>query len=142
MSKGIIARAEITINVPPSKVWQALTDPELVKQYFFGTTVKSNWKEGSPVTYTGEWEGKAYEDKGTVLKVEPEKLLVSSYWSSISGVPDSAENYNEIAYELTEVDGGTRLKITQDNNRNEESARHSEQNWNMVLEGMKKLLEK
>jgi hypothetical protein len=35
----------------------------------------------------------------------------------------------------------TRLTITQDNNDTQEEADHSKQNWAMVLEGMKKLLE-
>ncbi len=36
---------------------------------------------------------------------------------------------------------GTQLTITQDNNATQEDADHSAQNWNMVLDGLKKLLE-
>jgi uncharacterized protein YndB with AHSA1/START domain len=141
MSGNYVAKATILIDAPKLKVWEALTKPELIKQYLFGTDVTTDWKVGSPVTYKGIWEGKAYEDKGKVLQVEPEKLLVSTFWSSLSGIPDRPENYQTVRYELTPEGDGTRLTITQDNNKSEEDANHSAQNWNIVLEGMKALLE-
>ena len=116
MSKTYIAKATITINAPASKVWDALTKPDLIKQYLFGTEVTTDWKVGSPITYKGTWEGKTYEDKGKILQIEPGKLLVSTYWSSFSGVPDIPENYQTVRYELSVEGGGTRLTIIQDNN--------------------------
>jgi uncharacterized protein YndB with AHSA1/START domain len=141
MNNKFIAKTTIKINAPISKVWDALTKPELIKQYLFGTEVTTDWQVGSPITYKGTWEGKAYEDKGVVLENEPGKLLVSTFWSSLSGVPDLPENYQTVRYELSTEDGGTRLALTQDNNATREDSEHSEQNWNMVLEGLKKLLE-
>ena len=141
MNKPFIAKAAITINVPTSKVWDALTNPLLIKQYLFGTEVTTDWQVGSPITYTGTWEGKAYEDKGRVLQNEPGKLLVSTFWSSLSGLPDTPENYKTVRYELSTEGNGTRLTVTQDNNDSQEEANHSEQNCRMVLEGLKKLLE-
>ena len=101
----------------------------------------TDWKVGSPITYKGIWEGKAYEDKGKVLQIEPGKLLVSTFWSSLTGLPDIPENYKTVRYELSAEGNGTRLTITQDNNASQEEADHSEQNWKMVLDGIKKLLE-
>jgi uncharacterized protein YndB with AHSA1/START domain len=141
MSKTYIAKAVITINTPASKVWDALTRPDLIKQYLFGTEVVTDWQVGSPITYKGTWEGKTYEDKGKILRIEPGKQLVSTYWSSLSGVPDIPENYQTVRYELSAESDGTRLTITQDNNDTQEAAAHSEQNWKMVLDGIKKLLE-
>ena len=141
MNKALIAKATITINAPTSKVWDALTKPDLIKQYMFGTQVTTDWKVGSPITYKGEWNGKAYEDKGKVLQIEPGKLLVSTFWSSLSGLSDIPENYKTVSYELSAEGRGTNLTITQDNNDSQEEANHSEQNWKMVLEGIKKLLE-
>ena len=54
----------IDVNAPAAKVWEALTNPEIVKKYFFGTNVKTDWKVGSPIIWEGEWEGKSYRDKG------------------------------------------------------------------------------
>lgn len=141
MNKTFISQSTIAINAPPSKVWDALIKPELIKQYLFGTEVKTDWKVGSPITYKGEWEGKTYEDKGKVLQIEKEKLLVSTFWSSLSGLADIPENYKTVRYELSAEDNGTRLTITQDNNNSQEEADHSGQNWKMVLEGIKKLVE-
>ena len=42
----------LTFNAPQAEVWKGLTDPEIVKQYFFGTNVKSDWKKGSPIRVT------------------------------------------------------------------------------------------
>jgi uncharacterized protein YndB with AHSA1/START domain len=141
MSETFIARAAIVINAPTSRVWDALTQPDLIKQYLFGTTVTTDWRVGSPITYEGIWEGKAYKDKGKVLQVEPGKLLVSTFWSSLAGLPDVPESYQTVRYELSTEGSGTKLTLTQDNNATQEEADHSAQNWNMVLGGMKKLLE-
>jgi uncharacterized protein YndB with AHSA1/START domain len=141
MSKNFVAKATVTIDAPPSRVWDALTKPDLIKQYLFGTEVTTDWQVGSPITYQGTWEGKAYKDKGKVLQVEPGKLLVSTFWSSLSGAPDVPENYKTVRYELSPAGGGTKLTLIQDNNATQEEADHSAQNWNMVLDGIKKLLE-
>ena len=141
MNETHIAKSSVTISAPRARVWEALTRPDMIKQYLFGTEVSTDWKVGSPITYKGVWEGKAYEDKGQILQVEPEKRLVSTFWSALSGLPDRPENYQTVDYALSDEGGGTRLTVTQGNNESEESARHSEQNWNMVLEGLKKLVE-
>ena len=141
MSNTVIAKATTTINAPASKVWDALTKPDQIKQYMFGTQVTTDWKVGSPITYKGEWKGKAYEDKGKVLEIEPRKRLVSTFWSSLAGLPDKPENYKTVRYELAPEGDRTKLTITQDNNASQAEAQEAEQNWNMVLDGIKKLVE-
>ena len=141
MNDKFTAEARTTIHAPASKVWDAITKPELIKQYLFDTDVISDWVVGSPITYKGEWQGKSFEDKGKILEFEPRRRLRSTHWSPLSGVPDTSENYHTVTYELSENDGGTDVRITQDNNANEEERMHSEQNWKTVLDGMKKLLE-
>jgi uncharacterized protein YndB with AHSA1/START domain len=137
-----VAEAEIIINATAPKVWKALTDPKEVKKYFFNTNlIVKEWKEGAPIRYRGVWEGKEYEDKGTILKYEPEQLLVTTYWSDMGGKPDKPENYNTVTYKLSPAEQGTKVTILQDNIDTEESKKHSEENWKMVLEKLKKLLE-
>ena len=142
MSNTAIAKATTTINAPASKVWDALTKPDQIKQYMFGTQVTTDWKVGSPITYKGEWKGKAYEDKGKVLEIEPRKRLVSTFWSSLAGLPDKPENYKTVRYELAPEGDRTKLTVTQDNNASQAEAQEAEQNWNMVLDGIKKLVER
>lgn len=141
MNNTLIARATIRINAPTPKVWKALIDPELIKQYLFGAEVISDWKVGSPVIYKGTYQGKAYEDKGTVLKADPEKLLIITHWSPLSGTTDSPENYHKVSYELVTENRATQLTITQDNNSSAEEQAQNAGFWQTVLEGIKKLLE-
>lgn len=141
MKNDITARAEINIKAPVSKVWDALTNPATIKQYFFGTDTHTDWKVGNPIRFTGEWEGKTYEDKGTVLAFEENKKVQYSYWSSMSGLEDKPENYMIITYELSGEDDNTDLVLTQENVKDEKTKEHSEQNWNHVLGEMKKLVE-
>ena len=106
-----------------------------------GTNVVSDWKVESSIIYNGIWEGKEYEDKGTILKIEPEKLFQSTYWSSMSGTKDSPENYATVTYELSKEDGGTKIKVTQDNCGTKDMKQPCERNREIVLNGMKKILE-
>lgn len=141
MNISRIAEATVTINAPAARVWEALTNPELIKQYLFGADVISDWKVGSPITYKGTYQGKAYEDKGRVLIAEPEKQLLITHWSPLSGTADLAENYHRVSYELASENGRTQLTITQDNNASQEEQERNAAFWRTVLEGMKKLLE-
>ena len=141
MNPTLTAHATVTINAPPSTVWNALVNPEMIQQYLFGTEVVADWKVGNPIIWKGVWEGKPYEDKGRILEFVPEKRLVTTHWSPLSGTPDVPEHYHTVTYELAPEDGGTKLTLTQDNNATEEEKYHSEQNWKMVLGGIKKLLE-
>jgi uncharacterized protein YndB with AHSA1/START domain len=133
-------KTKITFDAPISKVWQGITDPAIVKQYFFGTNLKSDWKVGSRITFSGEWDGKTYEDGGTILEIDAPKLLKYTYWSSMSGTEDRPENYNNITSELRENEGVTTLTITQEGVKNHEALEHSEHNWQSVFEGLKKIL--
>jgi uncharacterized protein YndB with AHSA1/START domain len=141
MKNNITGKASITIDAPATKVWEALTKPELIKKYLFGTDTHTTWEPGSPIKFTGEWEGKKYEDKGTILEVVPNKTLRYSYWSSMSGIEDKPENYVIVTNNLKEENGKTELSLTQENIPDEKMKEHSEQNWKMVLEGMKKVVE-
>jgi uncharacterized protein YndB with AHSA1/START domain len=142
MKTAFTATARITIKAKAAKVWDALTNPRIIKEYLFGTEAKSDWKVGSPITYSGVWEGKRYEDKGTILELVPNRRLSATYWSSFSSLPDLPENYSTVTYELSEARGETTLTVIQDNNPTRESADHSQGNWEKVLQTMKALLEK
>jgi uncharacterized protein YndB with AHSA1/START domain len=141
MSK-LTLKTTIIFDEPISKVWRGITDPAIVKQYFFGTNLKSDWKVGSRIAFSGEWEGHAYEDGGIILEIDPPRLLKYTYWSSMSGTEDKPENYNNITSELNEKDGVTTLTITQEGVKNQEALERSEQNWHAVFDGLKAILKK
>jgi hypothetical protein len=103
----------------------------------FGTNMVTDWKEGSPVVWQGEWQGKAYEDKGTLLKIEPERVLQYSHFSPLTGQPDVPENYHTVTIKLSGEGQQTNVWLSQDNNATEEAREDSEKNWQMMLDGLK-----
>lgn len=135
------AHASISIQASPAKVWDALINPAVIKQYMFGTEAVSDWKKGGTVVYCGEWEGEPYEDTGIILVIEPEKRIVMDYSSSFSGDTDNPQNHRVLTYLLEAQDGQTVLTVTQDNNPSEEAAVESTQSWQSILQTIKKLLE-
>jgi uncharacterized protein YndB with AHSA1/START domain len=141
MTEDLRTEDSVTIEAPMVRVWEALTTPELIKRWFFGVETSTDWNVGSPIVHRGEYQGRPYEDKGTILEVEPPHRLVHSHWSPVSGLPDSPQNYQRVTWELTEHDGGTELRIMEVNLPSEGAKMTSEKSWRMVLENLKRLLE-
>jgi uncharacterized protein YndB with AHSA1/START domain len=143
VARGFEAVSKVAIDAPKAKVWDALKNPAKVKQYMHGTNLTTDWKVGSPIAWKGEWKGKSYVDKGTVLEVEPDKLLKYTHWSPMGGSPDEPENYHAVTCELAEKDGKTILTLTQDNNATQaEADTMAKDNWGPMLEGLKKTAER
>jgi uncharacterized protein YndB with AHSA1/START domain len=141
MTQSYIAEAEIEVNATPAQVWTALTDPELIAKYFFGTQVQTDWQPGSPIVWKGEYQGNKYEDKGEILEVQPNRLLRFTHFSPMTGQPDEPQNYHTLTYELDDRGGRTRVFLSQGNNASAEEAEHSTANWETVLKGLKETVE-
>jgi uncharacterized protein YndB with AHSA1/START domain len=141
MKGTFIAETSVTINAPAEKVWKAITTPELIAKYLYGTKVTSDWKEGGSIAYEGEYNGKPYKDKGTITVLEPNKIFASTYWSSMGGKEDKPENYNLVTYTLTEGGDKTLVTLTQDNIATDDEKQHAITNWNGVLAELKKTAE-
>lgn len=141
MSKNMVAKATTSIGATKSKVWEALVTPDAIKLYMFGADVESNWNKGSEITWKGEMKGKKYEDKGVILKIEPEQTLQYSHFSPLSGKPDKPENYHTVTINLSGGGNETEVSLSQDNNSDEETRRESAKNWGAMLEGLKKHVE-
>ena len=150
MDKGLTARASTTINVPNAIVWEALTDPGIIRQYMYGAETVSDWKKGSAIVWKGEWEGMKYEDKGVILTIEPGYTLRYSHFSTRAGVPDILENYHTVTYTLSNEDdytlfheeNQTFISLTHDNNADEKALENSQKMWETLLTDLKKILEK
>ena len=141
MGNNYIANASVTIDAPTVKVWDALVNPKAIKQYMFGADVVSDWRDGSAITWKGEWQGKSYEDKGTIRHITAERLLEYTHFSPLSGLPDQPENYHTVKIQLFDQGNRTQVSLAQDNNPSEQARAHSEKNWGMMLAGLKKFVE-
>jgi uncharacterized protein YndB with AHSA1/START domain len=138
---NVMALAEIDIAAAAPQVWSALTDPEKIEIYFFGTHVTTDWQPGSPIHWAGSYEGADYEDKGQIVEVRPNRLLKLTHFSPLSGQPDVPENYHTLTFELVERAANTHVSLAQDNNASDEEAAHAMANWDIVLGGLKKVAE-
>jgi uncharacterized protein YndB with AHSA1/START domain len=132
-----------TIHSAVAKVWDALTNPDMIRKYYFGTEVRSNWREGGTIFYRGVWEGKRYEDKGIIEELIPERKLTINHWSSRSGKPDQPENYSPHTYSLTPSGDTTKITLTQDDHTHSEEDRAQVwKHWDIVMSELDKLLQK
>src|SRR5713226_8822508 len=140
MNKKHVANTSTTIDAPVARVWDALVNPKLIKQYMFGTDVVSDWKKGSPIVWKGEWKGKPYQDKGVIVEIEPERMIRYTHFSPLTGQPDTPENYHTVTIKLSSKGSQTLVALSQDNNADEKAKKHSEENWGTMLASLKKLL--
>jgi len=141
VDENLIAKASVVVGAPSRVVWDALVTPEAVRQYMFGTNVVSDWEEGSPIVWRGEWKGESYEDKGVILQFTPGRTLRYSHFSPLSGLPDEPESYHTVTIELSDEETQTRVSLSQDNNPTVEAREHSAKNWGMMLTALKEFLE-
>ena len=140
MKNQFTAITKISIHASKERVWEAIVNPSLVKQYFFGTDLSAEWRVGGTIYFRGEYEGTPYEDKGIITEIKEAELLKYNYKSSWDGSPDVIENYMPIEYRLAVVGDHTEVEIIQGADT-QERANHSIENWNWVLKGMKELIE-
>jgi uncharacterized protein YndB with AHSA1/START domain len=138
---GIMATAETDIHATSDEVWDALTDPAQISAYMFGTRVDTTWQPGTSITWSGEYQGREYEDYGEIVEIEPGRHLTVTHFSPLSGQQDVPENYHTVTYDLDEHDGVTHVVLRQDNNASAEEAEHSAKNWEMMLDGLRRHVE-
>ncbi|MDX1446979.1 SRPBCC domain-containing protein [Lishizhenia sp.] len=100
MMKQLTVEKSININARKEEVWDALTNPEKIKIYLFGTETSTDWKVGSSISFKGEYQGTTYHDKGNVLQNSPFQCLKYNYWTTMSGLEDKPDNYSIITYTL------------------------------------------
>src|ERR1700755_1113996 len=138
------AQVSRTVGAPLEKVWRALTDARTVGPLFKGSTVETDFRVGSPITFKGEFKGKAYEDKGKILDAERGRRLSFSHYSGMSGARDEPANYHVVTFDLRPEAEGTRVTLTQSNLtggvRQSDIAHKAdyEKTWSAVLDGLDK----
>ncbi|MGN7356451.1 SRPBCC family protein [Paenibacillus sp. SAF-054] len=136
--------SSIRIHSAPSQVWAALTEPELVKQWQYGSILLTDWQVGSEIRFRNEWEGQTFEQWGSVLEYTPYTSLKYSLFAPRPGLEDQPENYFIMSYILTDESGSTLLRIEQQDNRPGSSAEvteSSDEEGQSVLQLLKNLVE-
>lgn len=142
MNRNLKVSKSIEINSNAEKVWDALTNPEKIKVYLFGTETITDWKIGSAIIFQGEYEEHKYKDKGNVLENRENEILKYDYWSGFSGLEDKPENYSIVTYQIENLsDNQVKFTWTQEGFANEEGQQHSENGLYGMLEQLKKLVE-
>ena len=138
MAKNI---SRVKINASVQKVWDALTKPELVKQWQYGSDIITDWKTGSEIRFRTEWEGKLFEQWGKVLEIHPNEFIKYSLFAPRPDLEDKPENYFIMHYILNVNDGQTNLEIIQEDNRPNAVQEEPQGEKNPMLQSLKKIAE-
>lgn len=109
--------SRLTIQAPASKVWAALTEPALVKQWQYGSDLVTDWSEGNAIRCHSEWQGRVCEQWGKVQAVVPCQRIQDSLFAPQPGLEDRPANYFVMTYTLDEQHGVTTLTIDMDDSR-------------------------
>jgi uncharacterized protein YndB with AHSA1/START domain len=139
--RDIDTTATVTIDAPAERVWEAITTPALIKEWFFGVDTEAEWRPGGTLVHRGTYQGKPYEDKGEIVEIDPPTTLVHTHWSPATGLPDQPEHYQRVTWSLDEHDAITELTVSERNLPSEDAKAISDQSWSMVLGNLKRLLE-
>ena len=138
-----VVKKSIRMDADPMTVWNALTDPEKTKKYFFNARVISDWRAGSPITFKGKmFYILPFEMSGNILRIEPGKYL--KYTLKNGHANDDASGLSTVTDVLFYENGQTILTITDDvgdGGDAEKRYQRSEKGWDKVLAGLKKLVE-
>ena len=129
---------ELFIRTTPERLWQALTDPQMTRQYFFGEAIHSSWKAGA------EWHSigprGARDVEGTVVESDPPRRLVIT-WHILYDAELSKEQ-SRVTYLIEPRGAVCKLSVTHDVSEAPKTAGHvGTDGWTVVLSNLKTFLE-
>lgn len=132
------------INAQPSEVWHALTNPDVMTKWMgepdMDLKVHTDWKVDSPILITGFHHVK-FENRGVVLACDKERGLSYSHLSSVSRLPDKADNYSILEFTLTPTDKQTQLTLSVKNFPTESIFKHLAFYWKTTVVTIKETIE-
>ena len=128
------------IRTTPEKLWAALTQPEFTKQYWFGVTMKSDWKAGS--SWDMKYDDGRVMDAGSILESDPPRRLVIK-WRNEWKPEFKAEGYSRCTMELEPTGDSVKLSVIHE--MDVENSAFINQGvstgWPKILSNLKSLLE-
>ena len=127
------------IRTTPEKLWLALTDPEFMKQYWFGMHCESDYKTGSPwkLVFT---DGRV-ADAGEILESTPPNRLVIKWRNEWKPVMKE-EGASRCVFEIEAMEGAVKLTITHGIEREKsEFIEAVSGGWPKIISNRKSLIE-
>jgi len=122
------------IRTTPDKLWDALTNPEMTRQFYYGGRVQAELRPGGNFSYlTPKGDINLH---GEVLEVDPPKKLVTTFratWAEAGG------ETTRVMYEIEPM--GEVCKFTMTHFDYEKSKAGVEEGWPIIVAGLKTLLE-
>jgi uncharacterized protein YndB with AHSA1/START domain len=133
---------QIYIKALPERVWDAITDPGLIAQYFFGARMESSSVEaGSRMRSWSPDKATLWTDN-EVLESDPPKRLVHT-WRSLYDAEFAAEEESRVTWEIEPQDGGySKLTVVHDKLEGApKTASSVSGGWMLILSGLKTVVE-
>jgi uncharacterized protein YndB with AHSA1/START domain len=135
----------LEIKARMAHVWKALTTPAMMKRWMsepeMELEIETDWKIGEPIVMKG-FHHTPFENRGTVLAFEREKILRYNYLSSLSKLPDTPENYTIVNFSVHPVGDHTLVTINLSNFPTETIFKHVQFYWIATGEILKDYVEK
>lgn len=127
------------IRTTPAKLWAALTTPEFARQYWFGVSIDSDWKEGSP--WKMVFEDGTVSDDGDILESDPPKRLVLKWHHRL--FPEmKAEGWSRCTFDISEDSGLAKLSVVHEIDRDHSKVIEGVSGgWPKILSSLKSFLE-
>lgn len=131
------------IKSPSAVVWQLITNPQFMGKWLSDDKihVESNWKNGSPIIFSGMMHGIYLYNKGIILQFTPLIFFKYNYISNLSNLPDVPENYTKICFTLNESNAGVILELEISEINSYVDYKHLEMYWKPTLNIIKKFAE-
>lgn len=129
------------LNASIEEVWNALTKPELVKQWQYGSELITDWKTGNEIRFRNEWQGQVFEQWGSILEIVPNQKIKYSLFFPRPELEDKPENYFIMSYILSEENNKVKLQIIQEDNRPGAVQEEPQGDENPILQSLKTLVE-
>jgi uncharacterized protein YndB with AHSA1/START domain len=130
---------ELYIRTTPEKLWQAITDPAFVRQYFYEQTVESTWKAGA--SYVHHAPDGSVRIEGTIVEIDPPRRLVQTF-SCPAKDETKGDRASRVTWTIEKKDEVCKLTLVHDDFDGETATFKSVgRGWNPVLSGLKTLLE-